>query len=178
MKEQGLELSLWTQFSCSFQSTTWVHFFLLLLPLTPHHTPFLPSPLSFCFHFLSPFDITHRIEKFFEFLGQVGCLVGLGDLLTETWLCSQDVRSPGAFRVPAHCIGLCSESSPTSPMAKGSETLPVNWGSVEAGAHSPTFLPLLTWKEGQCVLNTHNTSRIQDLLPFTQSFQRPLFYFP
>lgn len=41
----------------------------------------------------------------------------------------------------------------------------MNGGSVVAGAHSPTPILSLTWKEGQCVLNTHNTSVAQDLLP-------------
>lgn len=101
----GLESSLQTQFLCSFQGITWFLLF-FLFPLIFHHSSFLPLPLSFYIHFLHPLDVTHRMEKFFEFLGWVG-LVGLGNLLTEAWMCFQDVGSPGASRVPMQCIGLC-----------------------------------------------------------------------
>lgn len=38
-----------------------------------------------------------------EFLGQVGCLVRLGDVLKAALVCSQDIRFN---RDPAHCLGL------------------------------------------------------------------------
>lgn len=84
---------LWTQCQRSSQPTTW----LLFLSSSTHllRPQFLPSPLSFHIPFLTAFEATFGMEKFSEFLGQVGCLVWLGDVLKALWVCSQDARSPG-----------------------------------------------------------------------------------
>ena len=85
------------------------------------------------------------MEMFSEFLGQAGCLVGLGDL-TATGVYSKDVRSHGGTqgtRLPhQHHPSEMRQPGipPTSPRAQGSDTT-CELGSVVAGAHYPPPLP-------------------------------------
>lgn len=117
---------LWTQCQRSSQPTTW----LLFLSSSTHllRPQFLPSPLSFHIPFLTAFEATFGMEKFSEFLGQVGCLVWLGDVLKALWVCSQDARSPGNTQ-GIRTLHWPFPWEPThSPKAEGSRTPAMNRG--------------------------------------------------
>lgn len=86
------------------------------------------------------------MEKFSDFLGQVGCLVWLGDVLKAVRVCSQDVRSLGSIQDTSSLHQALLREPTYSLMAKGSKTPPVNWASMVAGTHS--LSPSLTDMEG------------------------------
>lgn len=145
------------------------------LPIPPHSSLHI---CPFALFFQSPFAVTLRMEKFSEFLGQPGCLVGLGDP-KAAGACSQDVTSPGVSRAPVHYISFFPEIlemqqpeiPPASPAAEGSETGPVNW-DLWCRCPRPLPPPSLTWTEGWCVLNACNTSVGQDL-PAARTLTHP-----
>lgn len=65
-------------------------------------------------------------------------------------MCSQDVMSLGSIQGTSSLHQALIREPTYSPRAEGLRTPLVNWISMVTGTH---FLSL-TWKEGQCVLNT------------------------